>query len=83
MLLCFYVLVQEKVEEDRYMRELEIKYLESKKAELQAKMAADEEKEFAEQIAPAMAEVQVLLAKSDDSVSQGALESLARWKLGL
>ena len=81
--LFFLVVFQEKVEEDRYMRELELKYVETKKAEMQAQMAADEEKEFAEQVAPVMAEVQVLLGKSDESISQGALEALARWKLGL
>ena len=65
------------------MRELELKYIEKKKAEMAAKMAADEEKEFSDKVAPAMAEAEVLLGKSGDSVSQDGLEALARWKLGL
>ena len=74
---------QEKVEEDRYIRELEAKYIENKKAEMAAQMAADEEKEFVEKIAPVMAEAEVLLEKSGDSISQEGLEALAHWKLGL
>lgn len=65
------------------MRELEVKYIEKKKAENAAKMAADEEKEFTEKVAPMMAEAEVLLGKSGDSVSHAGLEALARWKLGL
>lgn len=65
------------------MRELEKSYIAKKKAEMAAKMAADEETEFADQIAPVMAEADVLLKKSGDSVSNHGLEALARWKLGL
>ena len=71
------------MEEDRYIRELETKYIENKKAEMAAKMESDEGKEFTEKIAPVMAEIQVLLGKSDETVSEGALEALARWNLGL
>ena len=65
------------------MRELEKKYIETKRAEQAAKMAVEEEKEFAQTIAPVMAEAQVLLGKTDDSITQSGLEALARWKLGL
>eukprot|EP00977_Amphora_coffeiformis_P010311 scaffold2388_cov163-Amphora_coffeaeformis.AAC.7 len=45
-----------------------------------AAMASSEEKEFKEKIAPLMAEAEVLLGKSGDSISQEGLEALARWK---
>ncbi|KAL7566936.1 hypothetical protein ACA910_017247 [Epithemia clementina (nom. ined.)] len=73
---------KEKVEEDRYMRELERKYIEKKKAEMAQKMAAEEEEKFKDVIAPAMAEVEVLLSKTGDSVSHEALENIAKWKVG-
>lgn len=38
---------------------------------------------FEEAVAPAMAEVQQLLKKTNDSISDEALELLARWKLHL
>lgn len=38
---------------------------------------------FQETIAPAMAEVQALLKKTNDKVSDAGLESLARWKLDM
>mmetsp|Transcript_7725 Transcript_7725/g.10126 ORF Transcript_7725/g.10126 Transcript_7725/m.10126 type:complete len:113 (-) Transcript_7725:244-582(-) len=74
---------KEKVEEARYMRDLEKKYIEKKKAEAIEKMHEDDETKFAEQIAPSMAEIKVLLSKTGDSVSHDALESLAKWKVGL
>ena len=64
------------------MRDLELKYVETKKAEMEKKMAAHEEEEFAQKIAPVMAEVEVLLEQSGDSISNDGLEALARWKLG-
>ena len=76
-------LLQEKVEEDLYMRELEAKYVANKKIEMAAKAQELDEQKFAEQIAPAMAEAEVLLSKSGESVSHEALESLAKWKVGL
>ena len=65
------------------MRELEAKYIATKKAEKAAQMASHEETEFKEKIAPAMAEAQVLLDKTGDTISEKSLEALARWKLGL
>lgn len=65
------------------MRDLELKYIETKKAEMEKEMAAHEEKEFTQKIAPVMAEMEVLLEKSGDSISHDGLEALARWKLGL
>ena len=50
---------------------------------MQADMASEEEKEFTQKVAPVMAEAEVLLGKSGDSISQNGLEALARWKLGL
>ena len=75
--------IQEKVEEDRYMRDLERQYVEKKKAEMAEKMAAEEEEKFKDVIAPAMAEAEVLLSKTGDSVSHDALENLAKWKAGV
>lgn len=81
---CYYFnSFQEKVEEDLYMRELEKKFIEKKKAEMVAKMAEYEESEFKAKIAPMMAEAEVLLGKSGDSISHDGLEALARWKLDL
>mmetsp|Transcript_9092 Transcript_9092/g.19619 ORF Transcript_9092/g.19619 Transcript_9092/m.19619 type:complete len:111 (-) Transcript_9092:220-552(-) len=74
---------KEKVEEDRFVRELEKKYIAKKKAEMEEQMQADDEKKFMEQIAPAMAEAEVLLSKTGESVSHDALEGLAKWKVGL
>lgn len=71
------------MEEDRYMRELEKKYIETKKAEKAVAMAETEETEFKDKIAPLMAEIEVLLGKSGDSISYEGLEALARWKSGL
>lgn len=71
--------LQEKVEEDRYMRELEKAFFEKRKAEL----AANEHEQYKQKIAPAMAEVQEALKKSGDKISDAGLEALARWKLGL
>lgn len=38
---------------------------------------------FEEVVAPAMAEAQVILKQSGDSVSDVGLEMLAKWKLGI
>ena len=75
--------VQEKVEEDRYMREQEKQFIEAKKKSMAEKMHAQEEAKFAEAIAPAMVEAEQLLKKSKDKVSNEGLEALARWKLDL
>jgi hypothetical protein len=73
--------LQEKVEEDRYMREQEKKFFERKKAERAEKMHEQEEAIFQETIAPAMAEAEQVLKKTGDKVSDAGLEALARWKL--
>jgi hypothetical protein len=77
---CF---LQEKVEEDRFMRELEKSFFEKKKKEMADKMNAEKTKEYQEKIAPAMAEIEVALKKSNDKISHAGLETIARWKLGL
>ena len=77
------VLFQEKVEEDRYMREQEKKFFERKKKEMAEKMKEEEAAVFEETIAPAMAEAHVRLEKTGDSVSDAGLESIARWKLDM
>jgi hypothetical protein len=65
------------------MRELEQKYIEKKQADKKAAMHEAEATEFAETIAPVMAEAEVLLKGSGEEISHGGLEALARWKLGL
>lgn len=74
---------QEKVEEDRFMREQEKKFFEKKKKELEAKMHEQELAIFQETIAPSMAQAEVLLKKTGDKVSDAGLEALARWKLDM
>ena len=74
---------QEKVEEDRYIREQENAFFEKKIAENSAKMALKDQEEFQKQIAPVMVEVQELLKKTKDTVSSHGLEAIARWKLNL
>ena len=47
-------------------------------------MAAEQELAvFEEVVAPAMVECQELLKKTGDKVSDGGLELLAKWKLGM
>ena len=71
------------MEEDRYMREQEKRFIESKKKAMAEKMHAEEEAMFTETIAPVMVEAEQLLKKSKDKVSNEGLEALARWKLDL
>lgn len=73
---------QEKVEEDRFMREQEKAFFEKKKAEMDEKMHAEELKEYEAVIAPAMAEAHSVLKAEGAEVDVPALEALARWKLG-
>ena len=70
------------------MREQEKRFYEKKRKEKEAKAEAMKEEELAaykEKIAPAMAEVEMLLKKGGHGaeVSHEALEMVARWKLGL
>lgn len=75
---------QEKVEEDRYMREQEQEFFRAKKAAMEEKMHVEEEALFKESIAPAMAEAEKILKENGGpSVSHAGLEALARWKLNL
>lgn len=74
---------QEKVEEDRYMRSLEAKFLERKKAEKLNAMKEEETAIFQETIAPAMAQAKVLLERTGDTISDAGLEALAKWKLDM
>jgi hypothetical protein len=69
------------VEEDRMMREQEKKFFESKKREMAEKMHEDDAVIFQEAIAPAMAEIEVVLKSTNDKVSNAGLEAIARWKL--
>jgi len=82
-LFTYYVSSQEKVEEDRYMREQEKKFFEAKKAAMAEKMHAEEEAVFQESIAPAMAEAEKILNNVGDKVSHSGLEAIARWKLDM
>lgn len=79
----FSITYQEKVEEDRYIREQEKEFFEKKKAEHSAEMALKDQEIFQKQIAPVMVQVQELLKKTNDSVSSHGLEAIARWKLNL
>lgn len=74
---------QERVEEERFVREREKKFFERKKLELETKLYEHELAEFEATVAPAMAEVEALLAEKGCMVSDDALEALARWKLDL
>jgi len=72
------------VEEDRYMREQEKKFIATKKAAMAEQMAVEEEANFAETVAPAMAEAeQVLKDAGVSGISHDGLEALARWKLDM
>lgn len=75
--------LQEKVEVDRYMRELEKTFIEKKRKELAEKHHHEELTEFQNVVAPAMAEVQHLLEQNGDKVSEKGLEALVNWKLGI
>jgi NAD/NADP transhydrogenase alpha subunit len=75
--------LQEKVEEDRYMREQEKKFIENKKKEMTEKMREEDVIIFQAAIAPAMAAIQVMLKSTNDKVSNAGLEAIARWKLDL
>jgi hypothetical protein len=78
------VFLQEKVEEDRFMREQEKVFFEKKRKAMAQKMHAEEEAIFKEKIAPAMAEAQHVLKKAGGvSVGDDALEALAKWKLDM
>lgn len=75
---------QEKVEEDRFMREQEKQYIARKKQEMASAMKENEEAVFAETIAPTMAEVSLILENSGDKqISDAGLEAIARWKLDM
>jgi NADH:ubiquinone oxidoreductase subunit E len=74
--------LQEKVEEDLYIRQQEMKFYERKREQAQHEMAEKELQYFRDTIAPAMAQAQELLKASGDTVSDAGLEAVARWKLG-
>lgn len=78
---CF---LQEKVEEDRFMKAQEKEFIEKKRKKMAEKMHVEEEAIFKEKVAPAMAEAQNVLKKAGGaSVSHDALEALAKWKLNM
>lgn len=75
--------MQEKVEEDRYMRAQEEEWKEKLRM-----LKAQEEVEKAETlhndvVSPVKADIAAMLAQSGDKVSDGGLETLAKWKLDL
>jgi hypothetical protein len=75
---------QEKVEEDRYIREQEKMFFAKKKAEMADKLHGEEEKLYKETIAPAMAEAELVLKKAGaTNISHEGLEAIAKWKLGM
>ena len=71
------------MEEDRFMRDLEAKYIHTKQAERAAQEMADNKQVYTQQITPVMIEAELLLQKSGNIVSSDGLEALAKWKLGL
>jgi uncharacterized protein YfeS len=77
----FYHFLQERVEEDRFIREVEQQYFEKKKAELEREMVEQDLRKFEDTIVPAMAQAEILLQKTGDKVSEAGLEALARWKV--
>ena len=84
---CFSTLIpQEKVEEDKYMRQKDAAILEKIHAKMmEDAMAAAEasaDSQFDDHVKPVMEEIRAMMA-SGDSLSDESLEALARWKLGL
>ena len=71
---------QEKVEEERFVKEQEKKFFEKKRSEAAAVLKAEELKHFEDVIAPAMAKLEAELKKTGDKVSDDGLEAIARWK---
>lgn len=65
------------------MREQEKAFFDKKRATMEKKMHAEEEKEYKEHVAPAMVQVEALLKKTGDSVGHDGLEAIAKWKLSL
>ena len=78
----FFFFIQEHVEEDRFIRDLDAKYFATQRAKLDDERAQQDLQHFHNHVAPAMYQVQLLLSETGDSVSDAALEALARWKLG-
>jgi hypothetical protein len=76
--------IQEKVEEDRYIRARETELRESKAkaaaAEAKAKEMETKSAELVAKKTAAMNEVAALLAKTGDVVSEAGLANLADWK---
>lgn len=77
-----FLFVQEHVEEDRFIRDLDAKYFAKQRAKLEEARAHDDLQHFQNIVAPTMYQVQLLLSETGDSVSDAALEALARWKIG-
>jgi hypothetical protein len=73
---------KEKVEEDRFMREQEIVFINKKRMEAKTKLFKQQLEEYERTVTPAMIEVAVLLKKTGDHVSYAGLEALAKSKLG-
>jgi hypothetical protein len=62
---------------------MEKKFFEKKKAELDAKKHEEELKHFEAVLAPCMADIHEILAKTGDDISHDGYEALAKWKLGI
>eukprot|EP00554_Chaetoceros_debilis_P008990 CAMPEP_0194100254 /NCGR_PEP_ID=MMETSP0150-20130528/1181_1 /TAXON_ID=122233 /ORGANISM="Chaetoceros debilis, Strain MM31A-1" /LENGTH=119 /DNA_ID=CAMNT_0038786593 /DNA_START=45 /DNA_END=404 /DNA_ORIENTATION=+ len=79
---------KEKVEEDRYIRQIEHEAYLKRKAEKEARAEAAKPKLSEAEIAAketndiAVAEVFVILSKTGDKISDDAVNNLADWKLG-
>lgn len=66
------------MEEEKYIRELEAKFIAKKRAEM---TEAPDMNHFENEVAPTMAIAQHVLDGTNDKVSHAGLEALARWKL--
>jgi hypothetical protein len=62
--------------EDRFIRELEKKFFDGRRAELERE-ARERERQ---RIAPVLAGARELLSRSGDALSPAGLEAVARWK---
>jgi hypothetical protein len=69
--------VQERVEEELFVRELEKKYFTQRRTELEREAKEGQLR----RLVPVMAHAEELLRRSGDEVSDAGLEAVARWKL--
>ena len=75
--------IQEKVEEELFVRKLEAKFFEMKKAELDMKAREEKMAIFEEAVLPEMVKARMLLEQTGDKISDKGCEAIAKWKLDM